>query len=472
MFEHLDDLAPPEPRLGPVLARAARLRRRHRARVALATTLSVLVVAALVGAAVAAVAGRRAPPARLSARQLTYEYRRHPDPLPAGTPVPVTALADVVFVGPGDGFALAVHRQTVLLATTADGGAAWQVVDPALPVASPTTVGGARGQGQLEFTDVLHGYLWDGTTTPAPTAPLWVTDDGGRQWQRAPIGPVVYDVSAIGADVWAVVGTCPWTRTGGASTATGGVSADGGTPACSLVLEVSVDFGAHWQQVPGTIPATPAVDGVPGTGVELARITVTRAYVLSAFRPGGGPPVLAFTADGGTAWTTRPMPCASPVDLGAELAASSTDDLWLFCGGQGSAGTQSQDKALYRSADGGTQWVLTAAASGLGGTAVPTTPGVGTLPLGGFLSPMTIGHQNLAVASPTTAWLYPGRGTVLVTGDGGRTWQPVSGLSGSAPTGGTRGNLTFISATDGWVCELGVGLWRTTDGTAWQRLGT
>ena len=36
---------------------------------------------------------------------------------------------------------------------------------------------------------------------------------------------------------------------------------------------------------------------------------------------------------------------------------------------------------------------------------------------------------------------------------------------------GSPGNVTFISATQGWICAYGVGLWHTSDGVHWSALG-
>ena len=87
------------------------------------------------------------------------------------------------------------------------------------------------------------------------------------------------------------------------------------------------------------------------------------------------------------------------------MAASSTDDLWLLCGSQASAGEQS--KQLFRSSDGGATWSLVAAA--VLGTPAQASGAPNPLPLAGYIAPFTIGHRNLAVASPETAWLFPSR---------------------------------------------------------------
>jgi photosystem II stability/assembly factor-like uncharacterized protein len=362
--------------------------------------------------------------------------------------VPTTALSDVVFVDSSDGFGLATHRNELVLAATTDGGSSWQVANGRLPdalsIASPPD--------QMEFVGPSSGYLWSGMNSQVLEAPLWVTDDGGRTWTKAPIGPIVYDVSAIGADVWALVPSCPL------GTA---------NPSCGLKIEVSTDGGNAWQPGPGgTIPSSFADTG-PASGVELARVTISRAYVLSIIP--GTTATLAFTADGGNSWSTRVVPCADPFDLGAEIALSSTNDLWLVCGGQAGAGSQA--KTLYRSSTGGLTWSLVAQTTPFAGAPSPP-PGVGVLPLSGYVAPYSVGHKNLNVLSASLAWLFPTRGNVTQTTDGGASWTAVASLEAGSFGSGAPGNLTFISSTDGWITELGVGLWHTTDGTTWLPLSS
>jgi photosystem II stability/assembly factor-like uncharacterized protein len=178
--------------------------------------------------------------------------------------------------------------------------------------------------------------------------------------------------------------------------------------------------------------------------------------------------ILAFTNDGGGSWNTRPAPCSGAFSNGAEVAASSSDDLWLLCGSQATAGEQS--KQLYRSGDGGGTWRLVASATGLGTpppSSVPTDP----LPLSGYIAPFTVGHHNLAVASPERAWLFPARADLYETQDDGTSWAPVSDLSPAGFADGGLGNISFLNATQGWICEYSVGLWHTSDGMTWHPLG-
>jgi photosystem II stability/assembly factor-like uncharacterized protein len=308
----------------------------------------------------------------------------------------------------------------------------------------------------------------------------------------------VSDASAIGADVWAVVGTCP-------------IGASAPAPSCAVVVEQSADTGATWSQSSTPPPVHESAGlSIGDQDVELARITAARAYVLSFVSqvptPGANTGQLVYTADGGDTWQPRADPCPSYFQFGEQLAASGTNDLWLLCASQASGGSQA--KALFRSADGGATWELAAAAndSVLSGnvtlpavagvpagtpattgkptttgtpatTGSPTTTGtppatpVGTLPVSGYVAPYSLGHDNLAVLSPDEAWLFPDRAGVYATENGGQTWELVAGLAAAGEVEGGTGNVVFVDATHGWVCETGAGLWRTTDGVTWKRLG-
>jgi photosystem II stability/assembly factor-like uncharacterized protein len=378
-------------------------------------------------------------------RQSAYQFDQRADPLPTGSLVPTTSLTDVDFTGPDAGFALAEHRDRLVLAATTDGGDIWRVVDGRLPIADL----GLSSSVQMEFTSRRKGYMWVSPAPAASSSGMWRTADGGATWRRTPLGPLVYDVSAIGRNVWVLVGAC---STPGA--------------ACTLTVDSSSDGGATWELPRPLLPGVTASASQPES-VELARVSPLRAYVLSLVP--GGPASLVFTADGGASWSPRPVPCAGPFDLGAELALSSTADLWMVCGGQGSAGAQA--KALYRSSTGGASWSLAAQTPAFAG-APAAPPGVGTLPFGGYVEPYWIGHKNLAVVSQRLAWLFPGRASVLATTDGGANWAPVRDLEQAGFGTGAPGNVTFISAGQGWVSELGVGLFETTDGSSWRSLGT
>jgi BNR/Asp-box repeat len=451
MFGHLDDptgVSPGEREMAKVLGRARVIRNRRR--------LGAVAASLIIIAGAAGFLASRPTSVHLSTSETAYQFNNIKGPLAVGTPVPTTALVNVVFASAQDGFALAAHRGRAVLATTTDGGSTWQVQNDTLP---PGYGEGDGYAGEFEFEGDT-GYLWGGEPGTSGADPLWITHDGGVTWSAASIGPVVYDVSAIGPDVWALSASCTVPSSGGSAA----------TP-CALTTEESLDAGASWSAagdagLPGALGALPLAQRV-----ELARITLSRAYVLTVSdTPGqsGSAIALVYTDDSGQTWTPRPVPCSGAFDQGAEVAASSTDDLWLLCGSQASAGSQS--KELYRSGDGGLTWSLAASATGLG-TQAPPASQPNTLSLGGYVAPYSIGHKNLAVASATTAWLYPFRSVMYKTVDGGLSWSAVPGLDTAGFGSGGTGNVTFISATQGWICEYGVGLWHTSDGVHWSPLG-
>ncbi len=257
--------------------------------------------------------------------------------------------------------------------------------------------------------------------------------------------------SAIDLDVWALTATCPSVPS---------------ALACQVNVDQSIDGGASWQPVGAVATSSRIPDTNPAGQFELARITTERAYVLSDLGDADQPAwYLEFTDNGGVTWVTRPAPCVGTYADGAEVAASSTMDLWLLCGGTPTTGVQF--KQLYRSSDGGATWRLAASTSLGPPSAQPGDP----LPVGGYVAPLAPGHHTLAVASATTAWLYPERAGLFKTSDGGASWVPVADLANAGFPNGGQGNVTFLSETQGWICAYGIGLWHTEDGTHWEPLG-
>ncbi|MGH9047874.1 MAG: WD40/YVTN/BNR-like repeat-containing protein, partial [Acidimicrobiales bacterium] len=401
MFEHLDDPNAPEVtarQLAVVLSRSAAQRRR-RSFVAFGILGLCLL---LVGVTIGMFVNRGTP------RFTVTNLASRSGSLLAGLGVPTSELVGTVFPDDQHGFALTSGAGRTALVATSDGGSTWTVIQGNLPVGSA---------GQLDFVNASDGYLWGGSPTGSGTLPLWVTDDGGDSWSRAAVGPVVSDVTAIGSDVWAVVGTCP-------------ISSGSDAPSCPVVLEESKNGGASWTASADPPPlAESTAPSVSDQDVELARMTKSHAYLLS-FDPvasgvEGTLARLVYTADGGMTWSVLPDPCAAGYDY-SEIAGSGTDDLWLLCAGQ--AGGGSQAKALYRSHDGGMAWTL-AADDPMDLENGPSTS-IGTISAEGYVAPFSLGHDNLAVISPTVAWLFPARGDVYKTTDGGRVWFAVKGLAG------------------------------------------
>jgi photosystem II stability/assembly factor-like uncharacterized protein len=72
----------------------------------------------------------------------------------------------------------------------------------------------------------------------------------------------------------------------------------------------------------------------------------------------------------------------------------------------------------------------------------------------------------LAAGSPNRLWL-PGDNDLTVSSDGGRRWGQVHGVDPQ------RSPTTFdvLDASHAWMLGFDTGLWRTTDGVHWHRVG-
>ena len=72
------------------------------------------------------------------------------------------------------------------------------------------------------------------------------------------------------------------------------------------------------------------------------------------------------------------------------------------------------------------------------------------LPLAGYIAPFTIGHRNLAVASPETAWLFPSRAVLYITSDGGASWDRFpSSLPPGSPAAAKETSRSSVRLTGG-----------------------
>lgn len=124
---------------------------------------------------------------------------------------------------------------------------------------------------------------------------------------------------------------------------------------------------------------------------------------------------------------------------------------WTLCE-DGRAGGLQVEKFLYRSQDGGSDWVLISqyvwGANALGPTPAPD---IGTMP--------SAGAQSLAFVDELNGWL--GGGSVgpsaYRTRDGGVTWEPVRSLPSDIPIGeitiAADGAITLRGHTATWVSD-------------------
>jgi photosystem II stability/assembly factor-like uncharacterized protein len=252
-------------------------------------------------------------------------------------------------------------------------------VAAALLVVAPSASASPRFQPvSLGFVDAQHGVLaeddWGCRQARGCRGRLLATSDGGVHWR-------VTATVAAGIELFPVRGSdVVYASTGDA-------------------MLVSVDGGVRWSRVPWG----PAVIGfvTPSHGWRLGRATTLMR-----------PPALLETRDGGASWTARSDPCTGDYGLPAALAFASGARGWVVCVTEAGAGYQG--KEIWSTSDGGSRWTL----AGRTHPIAPPEPAqqVGNLPGFGYPTGATFlgdGH----------GWLVQSRGEMLVTADGGRTWQ-------------------------------------------------
>lgn len=230
----------------------------------------------------------------------------------------------------------------------------------------------------IAFVDAEHGVLaeddWVCQRAHGCQGRLLVTSDGGGHWRTVYTGARGLELFPVrGSDViYALTGN-------------------------SMV--VSVDAGVHWQR----LHWGPSV---------VSFVTPSQGWKLGPATTLAHPPALLETRDGGGSWIMRSDPCTGDYGLPAALAFASARRGWVVCNTQATAGYQG--KEIWMTPDGGSRWKLEGRTHPIG----PPEPKqqVGNLPGYGYSTGATFladGH----------GWLLQGRGYMLVTTDGGHTWQ-------------------------------------------------
>jgi hypothetical protein len=325
----------------------------------------------------------------------------------------------------------------VVVYVTDDGGLSWQLrTDKPLAVGDGTKTRVASVPAvRLATKDI--GWLVD------VEGVLYATRDGARTWEAEPSANPTVGLEALGPSVWRLEQSCP------ASDAR-----------CRYTLLTSDDYGRKWNTGQPQPPI--GESGVSSLTPSLVRPSAEAGYILSdmgdypeANHSGDRPPqewkpnpILARTGDGGRTWTTTKPPCPAVGEggpLGADLAASIPEDLWLVCNDEAGSGAM-QPKHLHRSSDGGQHW-----SEDLG------TPNPGN---GG----------RTAAASVLRACRAGSRTSIACTRDGGRTWfYPVPNGVDNPRDGGVE-VYQFADEHHGWAIAQDIDsgnfnvLWRTTDG--------
>lgn len=291
------------------------------------------------------------------------------------------------------------------LLSSNDAGRTWIRVGGVRGIRYP----GWRGYPDIELAASGSNVWVYGTRT-------FESHDGGRTFHNARFDGLVSALVPHGDDVWVATRACALCPT-------------------ETLVSAPVNGGA-WTKIAG----------FPNLGdpyAELVRTSPTVAYVvgLDSHSP------LYRTGDAGRSWQAHvspPAPPASPRTATVALAALGSDQVWMLNGGV--APGRDQQKALYRSDDGGQHWILVA------DTAAPR-PGVGRLTTRGI-------GLSLSVVTPQRMWIatsdHPG--PLVGTVDGGRDW-----FDARVPTNIQQ--VLFVDPLHGWAWNGGG--YQTTDGKNW-----
>lgn len=233
---------------------------------------------------------------------------------------------------------------------------------------------------------------------PQPNVVVEVTHDGGATWQESPLPPGGVTIGSI---------TCPGVTTCMLSGRTQGKGAVSG------VMFRTTNGGESWTSLPMPNP--------PGGFVPLLSCATT--LKCDSLRSVPGPDGLGVsyvsdvTSDGGSTWTSSPMPGTF---RGYALECTTSD--YCIAGGQRPNDyrigdlTQTVPAAALYSTNGGVTWHS--------GT-LPKEPG--THPV---ISKLSCADQSHCMAISTAIGRRPST-HVLETTDGGRTWSPSPGASPS-----------------------------------------
>jgi photosystem II stability/assembly factor-like uncharacterized protein len=314
------------------------------------------------------------------------------------------------------------HSQVTQLATTSDGGRSWQLTGT--PVPGTATGGGLRPE-QLVATSASD--LW----AVVGKGRLVATSDGGARWTVQHLSGTVSQVEVAGGSVWAL--TCVGVRPHAL--------------ACLPQLWRTRTSGSGWSRV--GLPRRAAADP---QSVQLAVLPRTLIVDVIGNRGRTGSFQLLRSDDLGTRWEARPVSWHGQPCDGGSLVSASAVTTWLLCNTGAVGGSGSSDKILLRTTDGGQTWRTVSSVTLTG----PSRPG----------QLQRAEPVALAAGSPNRLWLS-GDNDLTVSSDSGRRWDQVRGVNPQ------RSPTTFdvLDASHAWLLGFDSGLWRTTNGVRWHRVG-
>lgn len=325
---------------------------------------------------------------------------------PAGGPVVVEQESGVAMViqaisAVSEDVAWAGGHGGVLLRTS-EGGGSWQRVS-------------APGGDSLQFRDV-HAFSWKSavamTSGSGPSSRIYVTTDGGESWR---LGFLMDEPNGFldCLDFWDA-------KRGFAY----GDSFDG----VPYIL-VTDNGGKRWTRVRSSDlpPAAGSEGGFAASGTCALAGPSGQGWIGTG---AGDAARLLVTRDYGRSWTATTLPLPAGPTAGAFTLAAGGGELAMALGGD--LGARDQVVANAASTpDGGRSWIEAAPVPVPGavyGSDVAVSPG---------------GRRVVAVAPPGAAY----------TGDSGRSWQPIPGVSAWAVAFAPGGRV-------GWAAGEGGRIWR------------
>ncbi len=427
-----------------------------------------LVLAACSSTGVKSRAGRSSRPTTPSSAPASA-----PSTAPKASPTTLGSLHDITFVNPDSGWALGELPAGTVVARSTDGGRSWSAWGAPLPGAALAAEQAGFG---ASLTVMLAGNgvgsnVADGVVSVQGSPTLLVSTDRLMSWHAVGFPAPVLAVAAAPGPVWpgGTPATAPgvdeeplWVLVGPLPAKEAPAQAKDFGPPGSLLVALLYPATASWK--PYGRLAGPSWTGRSAvSSARFVRLGAGSGYaVVTGFAtdpsvPAGYQPVALVeeTTNYGFTWRLLTTPCGT-LGNAALLSAVSLDVLWLGCAGEPSAGIQM--KAVYRSLDAGRSWeeVWDGGSHGTLPGAVP-----GAVPISsGYL-------EDVVGLSPADAFVGLGRGGLLHTSDGGRTWQSVVPHIGGS--GGIE-QLDVLDAADAWA-HVGDGrLWATTNGRQWSQI--
>lgn len=335
-------------------------------------------------------------------------------PPPAPTPSPAAPrLTPVAFsmIDASTGWTLLTNCSTppggpcsYSVAATLDGGTSWANPVPVGPTFDSTDGSALR---HVRFANRLDGFVFG-------YSGAFVTHDGGKTWDTLGVpSAATYDIAIGGQMVWMVTSPC------------------GKGVSCQLEVRASPDGGRTWR-APHALPA--------GFSPE-ALVAFESGVVMSSVPLGD----IQITSDGGGSWRAIKTQCGGNPFRG-DVATFDGNELWELCIGYPDTSSNSADKALYVSEDGGKTWAARATSQAGGAlqqagwpvwlvsnraasvfmSGVPAA--LRTRDAGATWTPVTVQLSEMHFAGRSTGWGLDGAGNIWVTTDGGDNWARAGAL--------------------------------------------